>query len=478
MLPTDLTSIRMNTNRLRAFLLAACLTFSMVVCLPVPADAEIRKTDIIMGESMAARGIKAADCPSIDAQFAYLVDEDGNEIFERNADTPTQIASITKIMTAIIAVETASLDTEISVSTKAAQVGGSTSDLRAGDRLTLENALKGLMIPSGNDAAIAIAETLGTTILDQNDALTRPNGSTIAKGDENAAHDAFVAKMNQKASELGCVDTLFENPHGLDANEFSGNLHSTAKDVFKIARYAMDNDIIAGIVDIPRADIPVIRNDEQISVELETTDELLGAYEGACGIKTGNTDLAGPCFAGACERDGKMIFAIVLHSSSDSQRFSDTAALYTWYYNHLESYKLASSDTSVKADIKGQEREVPVVAEVVVSAWGDKRVKATFKDPDAQVEIFTPNGNVSQSFEFIPLTGSVHTGDVIGNASFYQRNELIATQEVIAAEDVPAPNFFETILKWFDTVGQVFSGTTNSLESVIINETPLVLDKT
>ena len=186
-------------TRMAAGLVALALAcFGVAAPLSVPAHADVRKADVVMGQTVDARGLAVAQCPNVAAEYVYLTDDEGTVYFERNAQAPTQIASITKIMTAIVALENAPLDTQVVVSGNAASVGESSADLQEGDVLTLEEALSALLVPSGNDAAVAIAETVG--------ALMDPEGG----------YDAFIAAMNAKAAELGCVDTVFTNPHGLD----------------------------------------------------------------------------------------------------------------------------------------------------------------------------------------------------------------------------------------------------------------------
>ena len=129
---------------------------------PARAFADVRGTDEILGASVEARGLPAVACPNITATFALVMDDEGTVLFSRGALERSHIASITKIMTAIVALDSGvPLDSTVTVSQEAASVGESSASLWAGDTLTLEAALAGLMIPSGNDAAIAIAETLG-----------------------------------------------------------------------------------------------------------------------------------------------------------------------------------------------------------------------------------------------------------------------------------------------------------------------------
>ena len=432
------------------------------------AYADVRKADVIYGVSVDSRGLSVAQCPSIDAEYALVMDSEGTVYFERNAADSTQIASITKIMTALVALESAPLDTVVTTSARAATVGESSASLAEGDTMTLEIALNALLLSSGNDAAIAIAESVGRVI-----------AGDAALSDEDA-YDVFVERMNTRAAELGCTDTVFENPHGLDDGIWQGSHHSCAADVGIMAQAVMKNDTFRSIVATPSTTIDVTRADGSLaSLYLESTDEMLkNGFDGACGIKTGFTALAGWSFAGAANREGVEMYAIVIHSTSEAQRFTDAQTLLDWVYEHTGDYRLVNTSQTTASDVNGSSADVPVVAEVAHTEWIDRTVKATVADPDQVIDIFDLNGNISQSVEYDELTGNVHAGDKIGTLTFKQRNSVMATVDLIATEDVNAPDLFEGIGVWWDRLFRGFSGQSTVAESVLYNETPLVVDKT
>lgn len=443
-------------TRFLACVLACMLAIAGTIAFTsVDAYADVRKADNIFGQTVDARGLSVAQCPSIDAEYAIVMGADGTVYFERNASSPTQIASITKIMTAVVALDaiaqgTVTLDTPVTVSAAAAAVGESSAGLQEGDVMDLDTALKALLVPSGNDAAVAIAETVA------------------------GSEEAFVALMNSKAAEIGCTDSVFENPHGLDFDEYEGNLHSTAADVAKIVQYAMKNQTFRDDVALGDTVIQVTRGGAKAEVALTTTDEFPSFTDYAIGVKTGFTELAGASFAGATNKDGLELYAVVINSTSEAQRFQDAETLTSWVYDHLKSYQLANSVQSTTYN----GAEVPVAAEVAHAGWIDKTVKATLSDPTASVSIFDLNGNVSQSLEFDELTGNVRAGDKVGTITFKQRNATIATMDLVATENLDAPNFFEGIGIWWDRLFRGFSGQPQVAQSVTINETPLVVDKT
>ena len=234
---------------------------ALVAGAPTVAGAQVLTTDDICGKTADARGITAENLPDIEATNAVVMGKDGTVYYARSADDQVKIASITKVMTAILTVENCKMDEKITVSNAAATVGNSTAGLLEGDELTAEQALRGLMIPSGNDAAIALAEHVGKKI----DPKTKDAVAT------------FVKAMNERAKELGCTGTLFENPHGLDFDEWAGDMHSTAHDAALMTQEAMKSDTFREIVASDDSWIEVTGADgSDHSHSMDTHNELLG----------------------------------------------------------------------------------------------------------------------------------------------------------------------------------------------------------
>lgn len=450
--------------RRRALACLLALALASPLALPSVAAADVRGTDEILGESVEARGLAALSCPNVTADFAFVMDDQGTVYFSRDADAQSHIASITKVMTAIVALDSGvSLDSTVTVTPEAAQIGESSALLQAGDTLTLKAAITGLMVPSGNDAAIAIADTLG---------------ESMKTSDDQTANEAFVAAMNAKAAELGMENTLFANPHGLDIGTYDNEMYSTARDVAIMCAHAMKNETFRSIVAQERAQITVSRaGGKAVTIDFESTDALLGVYEGACGVKTGYTEQAGQSFAGACNRGDGDLYAIVLGAPSDASRFEDAKTLFSWVYDNRVSYALAHTDQTTTMTVDGSTSEVPLVAEVPFTAWPDRRVKATFADPGASVEVFAPAGNVSQQLVYNELNGSVKAGDVVGHADFYQGGEQIASQDLVATEDAAAPDPLQAIGIWWDRLWAGFGGKELVATPIVENDTPLIYDK-
>jgi D-alanyl-D-alanine carboxypeptidase (penicillin-binding protein 5/6) len=238
-----------------------------------------------------------AGAPSVSAR-AFLVQDaaTGGVLAQRASWARVPIASITKLMTVLVALEHAKLDDVVSVRADAAEVGESTINLRAGERITVRDLVEAALIQSANDAADALADYVG-------------HGSTAR----------FVAMMNAKARELGLTRTRFTRPDGLDA---PGHV-STARDVTRLAEAAMSLRAVRSIVR---------RRTDTISGGrvLHTWNDLLGLFPGLVGVKTGHTARAGWCEVGAVRRYGMTLYVTVLGSPTRSQRNADLAALLRW----------------------------------------------------------------------------------------------------------------------------------------------------
>lgn len=459
----------MPTSPQRIFACALSLLLVLAVCVPTAAFANVQKTDIIAGQTVEERGYALSQCPSIDARYAIATDANGNVLFERGADTASPIASMTKIMTAIVALDyNPALDMQVTVTAKAAEIGESSAGLQAGDQMDMTNALRAMMVASGNDAAQSIAACIGASLL-------QSEGGDASS--EDACVSRFVQAMNDKAAALGLSDTVFNNPHGLDFDEYTGDLHSTARDVAKEVAYAMKNNTFRDIVKEDRAVVTVTRNSSKVGFTLSSTDTLLGTYKGTIGVKTGYTKKAGACYAGANQRDGNEYYVVVMDSSSEEQRFVDAETIWDWIYANRKDYRLINTPHTVDTTLSGTGEAYPLVAEVAHKDWIDRTIKATVADPNQTMNVYTWNGNISQEVAYDDVTGTIHTGDKVGTLTFKQHNKVIATVDLVAAEDSEAPGFFEGIGIFWQRLGAQITGGTTVADSTLYNETPYLVDK-
>ena len=424
---------------------------ALVAGIPSVAGAQVLTTDNICGKAADARGIAAEDLPDIDASNAFVMGKNGTVYYARSADEQAKIASITKVMTAILAVENCKMDEKITVSNAAAAVGNSTAGLLEGDELTVEQALRGLMIPSGNDAAIALAEHVGKKL----DPKTKDAVAT------------FVKAMNERAKKLGCTGTLFENPHGLDFDEWAGDMHSTAHDVALMMQEAMKDDTIREVMASKDPWIEVTGADgSDHSHSMDTHNVLLG-QDGNIGGKTGTTDDAGYCFASAYNRDGDEIYTVVLNSSTTDQRFADTATLASWYYDHKVTVEIANTQ---KKTANGN----PLMARVSQTDWTDKTIDATLADPTAQATVFSLAGEVTEKVSYDDLSGTVHVGDKVGSVTLKQDGTKIAVMDLVADEEGTGPNPIEWLLVKLDRLGRRIDNRPLTAESETVAKAPEV----
>lgn len=243
--------------------------------------------------------------PSVSAEGAVLIDADsGRVLYEKNADKRLYPASTTKIMTALIALETLEelglgTDSKVIIPEEAAGVEGSSLYLKAGEKLTLEELLYGLMLQSGNDSAEAVAICVGGT------------------------KEAFVAKMNERARQLGCAGTHFANPSGL----YDDDHYTTARDLSVIAAYAMKRADFRELVGAQSW------KSHETDRSFVNKNKTVFNYEGGNGIKIGFTKKSGRTLVASAQRDGRELIAVVLR---DGNWFNDAYALMDYGFKVIE----------------------------------------------------------------------------------------------------------------------------------------------
>lgn len=433
----------------RAATIAAALATALALFagFPIPAHAEIRTSDVILGTTAADRGIVQGELPDITAPHAMVLGQDGLAYYERNADEPIKIASVTKVMTALVALEHCELTDIVTVDYAAATVGESSLGLLEGDALTMEDALTGLMVMSGNDAATAIAIAAGAKI---DPATTDP-------------YSTFIEAMNQKAKELGCTDTVFENPHGLDFDSWAGDLHSTTRDITAVFSAAMKNESFRAIDNSDRTSISVTSADgTQRTLTLTVRNQIHG-QEGNIGGKTGTTMEAGNCFVGAFSREnGGEVYVAIFGAADNDTRFVDTLALANWYYDHIATVPYINTPVTRNG--------VPLVGEATCSAWCDRTAAVTLEDPNATFSVFSLGDELVQDVKYDKLDGAVEQGATVGTMSLRQGDVTVGSANLVSAESVPEPNPIEWLMIKFDRLIRLFEGRPSTAESVVVNE--------
>lgn len=246
--------------------------------------------------------------PEVSAQAAILMDaKTGRVLYAKQANKSMKIASLTKIMTAIIAIEQGNLKKPVTVKRSAVGIEGSSIYLKEGEKVPLETLLYGLMLRSGNDAAIAIAEYIGGSV------------------------EGFVYLMNEKATHLGLAHTNFMNPHGLDHPDH----YSSAKDLAILTSYALKNPVFQRIVQTEVKDVPW--PGEEWHRRFYNKNKFLRLYKGANGVKTGYTKQAGRTLVTSATRNGRQLVCVTLNAPNDWQ---DHQRLYQFGFSHFASHSV------------------------------------------------------------------------------------------------------------------------------------------
>ena len=336
--------------------------------------------------------------PSVSAASAILVDGgSGRVLYEKNARQPRPIASITKLMTALVAVRRhPELSDAVTIRPEWTGIEGSSMYLRAGETLTLEELLYGLLLVSGNDAAAAVAG--------------------FCAGDEAV----FVSWMNEEAARLGMADTHFTNPSGLSEEGH----YSTAADMAVLARAVLADERLARIVGT--------RSTSAAGRTLTNHNKLLWRYEGCVGLKTGYTEAAGRTLVSAARRDGQTLIAVTLNAPDD---WADHAALFDCGFAGYPSAMLALAGRTVSAvPVEGSLcRFAPVetASDVFYPLAAGERVRARLELPES-------------------VTAPVTAGERAGRLVFTLEGETVGETELVYSRSVSAdlagPGLLERLL--------------------------------
>ena len=317
------------------------------------------------------------------AASAILMDADsGRVLYEHNADRKMLIASTTKILTALVAIEEGDLHDTVKVSREAAYTEGSAMYLTEGETLTLETLLYGVLLCSGNDAAVAVAQHVG--------------GS--AKG--------FVALMNEKARELGMEHSSFANPNGLDDEQH----YSTARDMAKLARAALENETLMRIASTRSVTIG--------GRTMTNHNKLLHYVDGCLGLKTGYTKAAGRTLVSCAEKNGQRLIAVTLQDGND---WADHQALYEYGFSAYPARTCAVRGQALtQASVSGGvSPTVPLIA------------GAGFCYPAAETERLTTRICLDE-----PLRAPVSAGKTVGAAVFCLNGTEIGRVALVAGRTV------------------------------------------
>lgn len=348
--------------------------------------------------------------PEVSAQSAVVLTADtGAVLFEKDGHTPRPVASTTKIMTALLALEAAQEqgDPLVDITQEMVEVEGSSMGLQAGDSISLTGLAAGMLLASGNDAANAAALYLEGSL------------------------ESFAARMNQRAAALGMEDTHFVTPSGLDGEDAQGLGHlSTAYDMALLARAALEDQAFRQLCSSPSLAVEFAEPVKRVTYT--NHNKLLAQYQGCVGVKTGFTKEAGRCLVSAAERDGALLIAVTLNAPNDWQ---DHAALLDYGFSQMEPYQLAGGDVRLTVPVVGSPEEA-------VSLRGSNGGEVTLPlGQGAQVE------RVVRVPKF--LYAPVEAGEQVGEICWYLEGQLLGSAPLTAAGAAPlqekAPSLWERL---------------------------------
>ncbi len=327
---------------------------------------------------------------SVSARCAFVyIPEADITVYEKNSTVRRPMASTTKIMTALVALENASLDDVVKIPCEAVGIEGTSAYLREGDEFTVESLLYAVLLQSANDAAAALAIGVGGSV------------------------EKFAELMNEKASEMGLLDTHFTNPHGLDAPEH----YTSARDLAMMTAYALKIPEFKSIVSTYRKTFSSL--DGECVRTVVNHNKMLLLYEGANGVKTGFTKKSGRCLVSSAERDGLDVICVTLDAPSDWQ---DHKAMLDLAFNSYEKRIFASAGEL--------EYSLPTLN-------GDKLEIGCHNASELSAILQRNAGEGKLVVELDKfIVAPVNEGDVVGQACYTIKGKIVASSPLVATENV------------------------------------------
>ena len=368
--------------------------------------------------SVAAEEVSGDLAPN--SKSAILLDASTKTIlFKKNEQEKLAPASMTKVMSMLLIMEaidngSLSLDDDVTISENAASMGGSQVYLQAGETYKVKELLKGIAVASGNDAVVAMAEKISGTVSD------------------------FVARMNERAKELGAVNTHFVNPHGLDAEDH----YTTAYDMALMAFELLKHPTILEYTSIYE---DYLQKNDGSSIWLVNTNKLVRFYDGVDGLKTGFTATAGYCLTATAKKNNLRLISVVMGAETSDKRSSDTTSLLNYGFNTYKTHVVLTTKDSL--GVKRVENGVVEQADIVLTQDYVKLLKQTDAKP-----------NYSFNVSVDSLVAPLKKGDIVGKVSVVdETGSVIDTLDVTLKEDIPKVNWWQAFLKNLKhlTAGQI-----------------------
>lgn len=412
----------MVAHRKIVFLLVTCLVVSLTPWA-VFAEEEAPVQVVSSAEEVVATVLPTsitggAVSMTVDAKSAVLIDAgSGTVLFEQNSHDRLPPASVTKVMTMLLIMEAIdrgqmSLEDKVTVSEKAASMGGSQMYMEPGEQQKLETLMMGIAVASANDACVAAAEYHSGTV------------------------DIFVENMNKRARELGMKDTNFVNTNGLPV----ANHYSSAYDIALMSKELLKHQKIQDWFNIWMTNITVgLPGKKQTELGLTNTNRMIKTYPGANGIKTGFTQEAGYCLSASAQKGDLTLIAVIMGSPTSKIRFAEASKLLDYGFANYDSVKLAEKGEPMGMVVieKGNPNLVNAVAPENISILVKKGEKDTVKG--------------ELVFEDV-ISAPIAMGDQLGEMVIYKEDQEIARYPVVAEENVKKASLMQIYMRMIKTL--------------------------
>ena len=388
-----------------------------------PLDDNFDIYEVLEDAESIETNSSSSELPTINSRAYVVIDRKSNTVLVgKNENQKKKMASTTKIMTALIVIENCDLSETVEISKKSASTGGSRLGLKTGDKITVYDLLYGLMMRSGNDSAVALAEHTAGSI------------------------SSFADLMNQKAVELGLSNTHFVTPHGLDEDEH----YTTAYELALLSNYAMNNEIFAKIVGTKNYTITI----NGYPKTLTNTNELLGSLNGVYGIKTGFTNGANRCLVTCCKRGEMDLICVVLGADTKKYRTTDSIKLLEYSFSNFKYVNIEKMVSNYFETWKENNKNSFTINKGI-SSYLD------LKYEDLEHSTIPIRNDLVDKFQFYitcdyVLDSPISKGTSIGTITLSLEDKTIYSGNIITDSDVEKKSIFDYMLYFYKNFYNIF----------------------
>lgn len=388
-----------------------------------PLDDNFDIYEVLEDAESIETNSSSSELPTINSRAYVVIDRKSNTVLVgKNENQKKKMASTTKIMTALIVIENCDLSETVEISKKSASTRGSRLGLKTGDKITVYDLLYGLMMRSGNDSAVALAEHTAGSISN------------------------FADLMNQKAVELGLSNTHFVTPHGLDEDEH----YTTAYELALLSNYAMNNEIFARIVGTKNYTITI----NGYPKTLTNTNELLGSLNGVYGIKTGFTNGANRCLVTCCKRGEMDLICVVLGADTKKYRTTDSIKLLEYSFSNFKYVNIEEMVSNYFETWKENNKNSFTINKGI-SSYLD------LKYEDLEHSTIPIRNDLVDKFQFYitcdyVLDSPISKGTSIGTITLSLEDKTIYSGNIITDSDVEKKSIFDYMLYFYKNFYNIF----------------------